>query len=70
MRPPWAVRYCSETLAAAYAEDGQFDEAVKWQIKAITFAATDPIATNKVKAQLRSTLALYKQGKPYREERP
>ena len=50
------------TLAAAYAEAGRFDDAVRWQIKAVELArAAD-------KAKLRARLQLYKAGKPYREK--
>lgn len=48
--------------AAAYAENGEFGEAVKWQEKAIELAPTSE------KADLRSRLELYKSGKPYRDE--
>lgn len=50
------------TLAAAYAEVGDFPNAVKWTEKAIELA---PRASG-----LRSSLALFKAGKPYREETP
>ncbi len=59
---------CVGTLAAAYAEDGQFEKAKEWQAKAIELAKTDKSATDKKKAEARSRLELYKQGKPYREE--
>jgi|GEM_PF-2419325 len=47
-----------ETLAAAYAEAGQFDEAVKFQTKA---AEIDPNLTDKKR------LALYQQKQPFRD---
>lgn len=53
-----------DTLAAAYAEDGQFNEAVKWQQKAIELS--DPEKGHREKAQQR--LKLYDQRKPYRDE--
>jgi len=53
-----------DTLAAAYAEAGQFDKAVKWQTKAVVLAIAD------VKADYQSRLDLYKAGKPYREPPP
>ena len=48
------------TLAAAYAEVGRFEDAVKWQVKAIerTPEANQP--------ELKARLQLYKAGKPYR----
>lgn len=52
------------TLAAAYAEAGDFDEAVKWQEKSLDMV---PAAQ---KAELRNCLALYLSGKPFRYEPP
>ncbi|GAG50203.1 unnamed protein product, partial [marine sediment metagenome] len=51
------------TLAAACAEAGQFEEAQKWQAKAIQLA---PAAAQK---ELQSVLELYKASKPYREKK-
>jgi tetratricopeptide (TPR) repeat protein len=51
-----------DTLAAAYAETGQFDEAVEWQKKAIQLAPP-PIAL-----QLQSRLELFQAQKPYRQQ--
>ena len=56
----WA---CIDTLAAAYAECGDFAAAKKWQAKAI-----DLVPMEQVKAECRARLELYTQGKPYREE--
>jgi tetratricopeptide (TPR) repeat protein len=50
-------------LAAAYAETGDFQRAVEWQNKAISFAP------KKDRPDFLSALDLYKTGKPYREER-
>ena len=52
-----------DTLAAAFAEIGEFSEAVQWQTKAIGLAPE----TKRGRLQMR--LELYKQGKPYRGER-
>jgi tetratricopeptide (TPR) repeat protein len=54
---------CIDTLAAAYAECGDFKAATEWESKAIALAQNE-----KSKQELRSRLELYKQGKPYREE--
>ena len=56
------------TLAAAYAENGDFNKAKEWEAKAIEMATTDKSAKDKDKAEARSRLELYKQGRPYREE--
>jgi tetratricopeptide (TPR) repeat protein len=50
-----------DTLAAAHAEAGQFDDAIRWQEKAIELVE-DP-----KKPDYESRLALYRAGKPYRE---
>jgi tetratricopeptide (TPR) repeat protein len=49
------------TLAAAYAESGDFAKAQEWQEKAIE------LAPEEWKKELRARLELYKQGKPYHE---
>jgi tetratricopeptide (TPR) repeat protein len=52
-----------ENLAAGYAEAGQFDQAVKWQTKAIAVGTglDDPDEADR-------RLDLYKAGKPYRDK--
>ena len=52
-----------ENLAAAYAECGRFDEAVKWQSRAIELGTglLDP-------DEAEERLDLYKEGKPFREK--
>ena len=52
----WKEAYCLETLAAAYAESGDFANAVKWQIKAIELEA-DP----KEKEDYRARLKLFQE---------
>ncbi|MCE9545212.1 MAG: tetratricopeptide repeat protein [Planctomycetia bacterium] len=51
-----------EGLAAAYAEAGNFDEAIKWQSKALD------LAPEMHKATFRTHLDLFKQHRPYRGE--
>lgn len=51
------------TLAAAYAENGQFDNAVKMQQEAIKLLKSD-----QKKESYRTRLSLYLQKKPYREK--
>ena len=50
------------TLAAAYAEAGDFENAVKWQTKGIELAPAIRQAT------FRSLLEFYKAEMPYREQ--
>ena len=50
------------TLAAAYAEAGDFENAVKWQLRAIQVAPTSD------QANFQTRLDLFRSGKPYREE--
>ena len=57
----WKAPSHIDTLAAAYAEAGGFDAAVKWQSRAIELAS-DP----KEKDDDRTRLELYRAKKPYR----
>jgi Flp pilus assembly protein TadD len=50
-----------DTLAAAYAEAGRFDDAIRWQTKAIELAGAAD--TSELKKQLES----YQAGKPLRK---
>jgi len=59
----WKNSSLLDTLAAAYAEVGEFEKAVKWQSEAIELSATD-----NDKHAMQSRLKLYRAGKPYREE--
>ena len=52
------------TLAAAYAEFGDFDKAVEWQEKAIELAGPEDVEG------LREQLGHYQAGKPYRQMKP
>lgn len=51
-----------DTLAAAYAEAGRFDDAVEWMKKAIDLVQPDE------RSDYESRLALYESGKPYRDD--
>jgi len=61
----WKEAYCLETLAAGYAETGDFTSAVKWQTKAIELEA-DP----KEKEEYRARLKLFQEKKPIRDTTP
>jgi tetratricopeptide (TPR) repeat protein len=50
-----------DTLAAAHAELGEFEQAVRWQTRAVELAPPE------TKATLAARLALYAAGTPYRE---
>jgi tetratricopeptide (TPR) repeat protein len=54
----------TDTMAAAYAEAGDFSSAVMWEQK---FLAT-PGLTKEEMAEAKKRLALYESGKPYREK--
>jgi tetratricopeptide (TPR) repeat protein len=60
----WKLATAVDTLAAAYAERGQFDLARKWIAQALELASEEE------KAELRSRSELYMAGKPYRESKP
>jgi tetratricopeptide (TPR) repeat protein len=58
----WKVPKYIGNLAAAYAEAGDFDEAVKWQTRALS------MYSDKDKKEWGFLIDLYKSGKPYRDE--
>ncbi len=58
----WKDLYGLQLLAAAYAEAGDFAQAVRWQEKVVELTANFPHAQFSL-----DRLALYKSGKPYRE---
>lgn len=60
----WKNAYCLGTLAAAYAETGNFEEAIKWEKRCIAIGLPE-----KDRRHAREELELFKQGKPYRLEK-
>lgn len=63
----WKKFYCIGTLAAAEAEAGKFDDAVKHQQQAMAMAKGDRLADEKRLDQMADALADYQQKKPYRD---
>jgi tetratricopeptide (TPR) repeat protein len=53
------------TLAAAYAETGDFEEAIKWSTKAVELGATED---HEQLEQLKNELKSYQEKKPWREK--
>jgi tetratricopeptide (TPR) repeat protein len=64
-RRQWTSASYIDTLAAAYAEVGDFDSAVKFEQMAIARLKADPV----LKADLEKRLHLFQSGSPYREEK-
>ena len=60
----WKAWHELNTLAAAYAENGDFNEAVEWQRKAIELGTEDKDSLDKARQRLK----LYEKGKPHRRE--
>lgn len=62
----WKIAGSIDTLAAAYAEAGDFDAAIKWQTKAIELGNAGPT----LKCEAEQRLELYRDHKPCREDVP
>jgi serine/threonine-protein kinase len=62
-RTGWKNPSCLDTLAAAYAEAGQFEEAVRYQTRALE----DPKLKDDFRTAAKERLQLYRQKKPFRE---
>ena len=60
----WQASYFLATLAVACAENGQFEQAIKWQKRALESSQYE---TDEGK-EARRRLALFQDGKPYHEE--
>ena len=61
----WKNPSCLETLAAAEAESGDFDAAVKWQARALGLVTDD-----EAKPRFRERLELFGKKQPYRDTPP
>ena len=60
----WASPNEVDTLAAALAEDGEYEQAVSWQTKALQMAGL----TEVTRAEMQRRLALYQQRQPFHEQ--
>jgi hypothetical protein len=58
----WRDRFCLDTLAAACAENGDFEEAVHWQGQSLDLAPEEE------KQDRRARLESYEARRPYRDE--
>jgi hypothetical protein len=64
-RTNWKNHEYISTLAAAYAETGDFDSAVKWQKEAVDLLPEEQ--SSWWRAEYQSRMKLYRAGKPYRQ---
>jgi serine/threonine-protein kinase len=60
----WKALFCLDTLAAAYAEAGQFEEAVRYQTRALD----NPVLRSDLRTAAVQRLELYRQKKPFRDQ--
>ena len=58
------LRPSLDTLAAAYAEVGEFEKVVQWQKQAVKFTPAN------AKTSLHARLSLYRSNKPFRTSTP
>ena len=64
----WSQPACLDTLAAAYAERGDFEQALKWAQEAVVALPDDVDA--KILDALTKRRALFESGMPYRQSLP
>jgi hypothetical protein len=63
----WNNPFLLDTMAAAYAQTGQFDEAVKWQKKACEIAQAKWAGRLNEIQKMNARLVLYERHHPYLE---
>jgi tetratricopeptide (TPR) repeat protein len=63
-RTGWKDPFCVDTLAAAYAAAGQFEEAVRYQTRAVE----DPALQGDLRTASMQRLELYRRKKPFRDQ--
>ena len=63
----WLNSYYIDTLAAAYAEQGDFDQAVKYASQAIEVIQSNEDDSSSTLGNYRKRLSLFKKKQPYRE---
>ena len=63
-----ATRSCFGTLAAAYAEDGQFNDAIGTAQRALSIATM--MSDTSLVETLQRQIQTYQAGKPFRDESP
>lgn len=61
----WRRAQTLDTLAAAYAESGDFNAAIEWEGKTLAQATISPV----LRLDAQNRMGLYKAGKPYRENK-
>jgi tetratricopeptide (TPR) repeat protein len=65
-RSGWKDPSYQDTLASAYAEAGRFEEAVRYQTRALA----DPALKGDLRTAAMQRMELYRQNKPFRDQRP
>jgi serine/threonine-protein kinase len=65
-RTGWKDPKCLDTLAAAYAQTGQFEEAVRYQTRALE----DPVLKGDLRKAATQRLELYRHKEPFRDQGP
>jgi len=66
----WKDNSMFSTLAAAYAEAGRFDTAVKWQNQYLVSDYLESNPSNDTREKARQRLGLYEENKAYHEQKP